>query len=175
MRSANRSRGKPPPTRSGAACSGKKSNSPSSSPDRADPLQEEVRPGRGRVPHPPLAVFQEDADRARLRHQAQRPGLHGLLRPPHRRFPKELDVLRPGDAVGRGRRGAEMRGLGRVDTPFVLRRRRGGPPPGGWCVGYCGVVGSPPCGTSDSQYSAKRSQKALSSGFAALAADQQQA
>src|SRR4249919_3489090 len=33
MRSANRSRGNPPPTRSGAACSGKKTNSPSSSPD----------------------------------------------------------------------------------------------------------------------------------------------
>jgi hypothetical protein len=45
-------------------------------------------------------------------------------RPPYRRFPKELDVLRLGDAVGRGRRGAEMRGLGRVGTPFVLRRRR---------------------------------------------------
>jgi CreA protein len=31
-------------------------------------------------------------------------------------------------AVGRGRRGAEMRGLGKVGTPFMLRRRRSASP-----------------------------------------------
>ncbi len=39
----------------------------------------EVRAGRRHVPQAPLAVLQEDADRARLRHQAERAGLHGLL------------------------------------------------------------------------------------------------
>src|ERR1700686_2880923 len=48
MRSANRSRGKPPPTRSGAACSGKKSNSPSSSPDAINRPLTRIRHGDSR-------------------------------------------------------------------------------------------------------------------------------
>src|ERR1700688_3343612 len=48
MRSANRSRAKPPPTRSGAACSGKKSNSPSSSPDAINPPLTRIRHGDSR-------------------------------------------------------------------------------------------------------------------------------
>ena len=39
----------------------------------------QVRAGRGHVPQAPLAVLQEDADRARLRRQAERAGLHGLF------------------------------------------------------------------------------------------------
>ena len=42
---------------------------------------------------PPLAVLQEDADRARLRRQAQRAGLHGLFRQADRRLAEELDVI----------------------------------------------------------------------------------
>src|SRR6202166_1245366 len=48
MRSANRSRAKPPPTRSGAACSGKKSNSPSSSPDAINRPLTRIRHGDSR-------------------------------------------------------------------------------------------------------------------------------
>src|SRR5271155_1557249 len=48
MRSANRSRGKPPPTRSGAACSGKNSNSPPSSPDAINRPLTRIRHGDSR-------------------------------------------------------------------------------------------------------------------------------
>src|SRR6516162_5789518 len=47
MRSANRSRGNPPPTRSGTACSGKKSNSPSS-PDAINRPLTRIRHGDSR-------------------------------------------------------------------------------------------------------------------------------
>src|SRR5215471_12063038 len=47
MRSANRSRGNPPPTRSGTACSGKKSNSPSS-PDAINRPMTRIRHGDSR-------------------------------------------------------------------------------------------------------------------------------
>ena len=47
--------------------------------DRPDQVQGQVRAGRGRVPPAPLAVLQEDADRARLRREAQRARLHGLF------------------------------------------------------------------------------------------------
>src|ERR1700693_1414140 len=48
MRSANRSRGKPPPMRSGAACSGKNSNSPPSSPDAINRPLTRIRHGDSR-------------------------------------------------------------------------------------------------------------------------------
>src|SRR5271156_5170390 len=48
MRSANRSRGKPPPTRSGAACSGKNSKSPPSSPDAINRPLTRIRHGDSR-------------------------------------------------------------------------------------------------------------------------------
>ena len=60
--------------------------------DRPDPLQGQVRAGRGSIPPAPLAVLQEDADRARLRREAQRAGLHGLFRPADRRLAEELDL-----------------------------------------------------------------------------------
>src|SRR6516162_8998606 len=47
MRSANRSRDNPPPTRSGTACSGKKSNSPSS-PDAINRPMTRIRQGDSR-------------------------------------------------------------------------------------------------------------------------------
>src|SRR5262245_14782776 len=81
--------------------------------DRADPHQGQVRAGRGRFSQAPLAVLQEDADRARLRRQAQRAGLHGLFRPAHRRLAEELDLHGPNHAVGRERPGAALRRLRR--------------------------------------------------------------
>src|SRR3984893_4574027 len=48
MRSANRSRGTPPPTLSGAPCSGKKSNRPSSSPDAINRPLTRIRHGDSR-------------------------------------------------------------------------------------------------------------------------------
>ena len=70
-------------------------------PDRPDPLQGEIRAGRRHVPPAPLAVLQEDADRARLRHQTERAGLHGLFRPHDRRLAEEFDLLGADHAVGR--------------------------------------------------------------------------
>ena len=49
-----------------------------------------------------VAVLQADADRARLRRQAQRARLHGLFRPSHRRLAQELDLHGADHAVGRG-------------------------------------------------------------------------
>ena len=45
----------------------------------ADPLQAQDGAGRRHVPPAPLDVLQENADRSRLRCQAQRAGLHGLF------------------------------------------------------------------------------------------------
>src|SRR5262249_6649440 len=67
---------------------------------RAGALQAEVRAGRGNVPPPPLDPVQEDADRARLRCQAQRAGLRGLFRQADRRVAQELDVERADHDVG---------------------------------------------------------------------------
>ena len=62
------------------------------------------------APAAPLAVLQEDADRSRLRRQAQRAGLHGLFGQADRGFTQKLDVLGADHALGgRGRRGSEMR------------------------------------------------------------------
>ena len=69
--------------------------------DRTDPLQGEIRAGRGRVPQAPLAVLQEDADRPRLRRQTKRAGLYGLFRPDHRRLAEEFDLVGADHAVGR--------------------------------------------------------------------------
>jgi CreA protein len=69
--------------------------------------------GEERVPQAPLTVLQEDADRARLRHQAERAGLHGLFRPPHRRFAEELDLVGADHALGTERPNTEVRGLRR--------------------------------------------------------------
>src|SRR5712691_8506793 len=80
-------------------------------PDRADPHQAEIRAGRGRLPPAPLAVLQEDADRARLRCEAEHPRLHGVLRPADRGLAGELDLLGADHAVGRQRPDPEMRGL----------------------------------------------------------------
>jgi CreA protein len=89
-------------------------------------FKKEIRAGRGRVPRPPVAVLQEDADRARLRCEAQRACLHGLFRQAHRRLAKELDLDGAGDAVGRQRRGAKMCGLGGVSLLMPLRCSWGG-------------------------------------------------
>ena len=57
-------------------------------PDRADPFQGQDGAGRRHVPPTPVAVLQEDADRPRLRHQAQCAGLHGLFGQIDRRLPE---------------------------------------------------------------------------------------
>ena len=75
--------------------------------------------GEDVFPQAPLAVLQEDADRARLRRQAQRAGLHGLLRPPHRRLTEELDLDGSDHAVGRERPGAALRRLRREVNGFA--------------------------------------------------------
>ena len=46
-------------------------------------------------------VLQEDADRPRLRRQAERAGLHGLFRQTDRRLAEEFDVLGADHALGR--------------------------------------------------------------------------
>src|ERR1700738_171636 len=46
-------------------------------PDRPDPFQSQYGAGRRYVPPAALPVLQKDADRPRLRRQAQRAGLHG--------------------------------------------------------------------------------------------------
>ena len=81
--------------------------------DRPDPLQGEVRAGRRRVSQAPLAVLQEDADRARLRRQAQRAGLHGLFRPPDRRLAEEFDLVGADHALGPERPNPALRGFRR--------------------------------------------------------------
>ena len=54
--------------------------------------------------------FKKNADRPRLRCQAQRAGLHGLFGQTDRRFTEKLDLLGTDHAVGGSRcRGAEMR------------------------------------------------------------------
>jgi hypothetical protein len=70
---------------------------------RSDPVQEEIHAGRGRVSRSTLAILQEDADCSRMRHQAQRAGLYGILRSSHRRLPEKLDFLGSGDALGQYR------------------------------------------------------------------------
>ena len=53
--------------------------------------------------------LQEDADRARLRREAEHARLHGLFRPPDRGLAEELDLERSDHAVGRGNdRGAML-------------------------------------------------------------------
>ena len=93
-------------------------------PGRPDQIHGQVRAGRRRVPPPPLAVLQEDADRARLRHEAQRARLHGLFGPADRRLAEELDL----DAC-RSCRGARAtfrnaRIGWRSRRPFVMPRSR---------------------------------------------------
>ena len=67
---------------------------------------------RGRVLSVPAAavvVLQEDADRPRLRRQAERAGLHGLFRQTDRRIAQEFDVLGTDHALGSRRyRDSEM-------------------------------------------------------------------
>jgi catabolite regulation protein CreA len=48
----------------------------------------------------PLAILQENANRARLRRETQCPRLHGLWRSNHRRICEEFDLLGPDHAVG---------------------------------------------------------------------------
>ena len=81
-------------------------------PGRPDQVHGQVRAGRRCVPPPPLAVLQEDADRARLRREAQRARLHGLFGPDHRRLAEELDLDACRSCRGARWRRAEVRGLG---------------------------------------------------------------
>ena len=78
---------------------------------RADPHQGQVRAGRRRIPQAPLAVLQENADRARLRCQAQRAGLHGLFGSADRRLAEELHLVGSDHALGGQRSGATLRRL----------------------------------------------------------------
>src|SRR6266404_5757769 len=71
--------------------------------DWGDPFQAEICARRGRVSPAPLAVLQEDADRARLRHQTQCAGLHGLFRQADRGLAEELHIVGAGHALGRRR------------------------------------------------------------------------
>src|SRR5262245_43962678 len=70
-------------------------------PGRSDSFQAEIFPGRGHVSPAALDVLQEDADRARLRREAQRAGLHGVFRQADRGFAEELDLLGADHALGR--------------------------------------------------------------------------
>src|SRR5262245_9308851 len=69
-------------------------------------------PRGGHVSPTALAVLQEDADRARLRREAQRAGLHGLFRQADRGFAEELDVLGADHALGLECPGRKVRRLG---------------------------------------------------------------
>jgi hypothetical protein len=69
-----------------------------------------LRTGRGHVPPAPVAVLQEDADRAWLRRRAQRAGLSGVFRPHHRGLAAELHVHGADHAMGRRARPA-LRGV----------------------------------------------------------------
>ena len=79
-------------------------------PDRADPFQAEIFAGRGHVPSTALAVLQEDANRPRLRREAQCAGLHGLFRQDHRGFTEEFDLVGADHALGQ--RAARCRSAG---------------------------------------------------------------
>ena len=68
-----------------------------------------------------VADLQEDAGRARLRRQAQRPRLYGLFGPDHRGLAEELDVLGAADAMGRIGRAAQMR---RLSEKLIRKRGR---------------------------------------------------
>jgi hypothetical protein len=72
----------------------------------------------GRRASPPLVVLQENADRARMRRQAQRPGLHGVLGQADRGLAEKLDLIRSGDAVGNRRPGGEV---WRLDRALILQ------------------------------------------------------
>ena len=69
-------------------------------PDRPDSFQGQDGAGRRHVPAAPLAVLQENADRARLRRQAERAGLHGLFGQADRRLAEKLDLVGADHAVG---------------------------------------------------------------------------
>ena len=72
-------------------------------PGRPDPFQGQDGAGRRYVPAAPFAVLQEDADRARLRRQAERAGLYGLFRQTDRRVTEEFDLLGTHHALGQRR------------------------------------------------------------------------
>src|SRR5262249_943667 len=79
----------------------------------SDSFQAEIFPGRGHVSPTAFAVLQENADRARLRREAERARLHGLFRQADRRLAEELDVVGADHALGRECPGRKMRGLDR--------------------------------------------------------------
>src|SRR6185503_20838152 len=80
-------------------------------PDRPGQVQREIRARLGSVPTTSVFDLQEDADRARLRHQAERPRLSRLYGQADRRQPEELDVDGADHALGR-RAAAPLRRLG---------------------------------------------------------------
>src|SRR4029077_20631019 len=86
-------------------------------PGRTNSLQEEIRAGRGHVSPAPLLVLQENADRARMRRQTQRSGLHGVLGQADRGLAEKLDLIRSGDAVGNRRPSGEVC---RLDRALIL-------------------------------------------------------
>jgi hypothetical protein len=57
-------------------------------------FKEQIRSGRCRLPRAPIAHFQENADRARLRRQAQYIDLYGLYRQAGRWIAEKLDIER---------------------------------------------------------------------------------
>ena len=67
----------------------------------------------------PLAVLQEDADRARLRHQAECAGLYGLFRPDYRRLAEEFDLVGADHAVGQRRPNSALCRICRITAPGV--------------------------------------------------------
>ena len=71
----------------------------------------------------PVAVLQEDADRARLRFEAQRARLHGLYGQARRRLAEELHLDRAGHAVGCQWRRTEMRGFRQGVSASLTARR----------------------------------------------------
>src|SRR5438270_12513804 len=79
--------------------------------DRPDSFQGKDGASRRYVPSAAFAVFQENADRARLRREAERAGLHGVFRQANRRLAEELYVVRSDHALGRRGRGAKVRRL----------------------------------------------------------------
>src|SRR5258708_3204695 len=86
--------------------------------DRPGPLQGQDGAGRRYVPPAPLAVLQEDADRPRLRRQAECAGLHGLFGQTDRRLAQEFNVLGPDHALGGSRwRGSEIRRAHSISRP----------------------------------------------------------
>ena len=80
------------------------------------PIKFNGKSGQGDVvfSRAPLGVLQEDADRARLRRQAQHPGLHDLHGQAGRRLAEELDLDRADSALGRAERHAQVRRLHQV-------------------------------------------------------------